>query len=109
MNRDLPKGVLAQWRRWCLHSEYALGAEGETVRAQYAALRTPIVFIAFSDDELMSARSTELLHGFYAGAPGAIKWITPHEIGVRHIGHFGFFRSAFENSLWREHLLPELK
>ena len=105
---DLPKGVLEQWRRWCLHPEYAVGAEGEAVRAQYAAMRTPIIFISFSDDELMSTRNTESLHGFYANAPRTMKWIAPHEIGVHRIGHFGFFRPTFENSLWREHLLPEL-
>jgi hypothetical protein len=26
----------------------------------------------------------------------------------RGIGHFGFFRAAYEASLWRQHLLPEL-
>jgi predicted alpha/beta hydrolase len=25
---DLPRGVMAQWRRWCLHPDYAAGAEG---------------------------------------------------------------------------------
>lgn len=42
---DLPKGVMQQWRRWCLNPEYAVGAEGESVRAQYAAVRTPVVYV----------------------------------------------------------------
>ena len=33
--------------------EYAVGAEGEDVRAEYAAVRAPIVSIS-SDDEMMS-------------------------------------------------------
>jgi predicted alpha/beta hydrolase len=37
-----------------------------------------------------------------------MKRIAPRDIGVRRIGHFGFFRAAFERSLWRPHLLPEL-
>jgi predicted alpha/beta hydrolase len=69
---DLPKGVIEQWRRWCLNPEYAVGAEGEAVRA----------------------RNTESIHGFYTGAT--------------RIGHFGFFRSAFEASLWHGLLLPEI-
>jgi predicted alpha/beta hydrolase len=105
---DLPKGVMAQWRRWCLDPEYAVGAEGDAVRAEYAAVRLPIVSLSFSDDEMMSARNTESIHGFYANAPRKMKRIAPRDIGARRIGHFGFFRAAFEPSLWRSHLLPEL-
>ena len=106
---DLPKDVMRQWRRWCLNPEYAVGAEGAEVRAQYAAVRTPIVSLSFHDDEFMSARNTESIHGFYVNAPRTMKRIAPREIGARRIGHFGFFRPAFEDSLWRAHLLPELR
>jgi predicted alpha/beta hydrolase len=68
---DLPKGVMQQWRRWCLNREYAVGVEGDAVRALYAAVRTPIVSLSFSDDEMMSLRNTESIHGFYSGAPRA--------------------------------------
>jgi predicted alpha/beta hydrolase len=104
---DLPKDVILQWRRWCLHPEYAL-SEGEAVRAQYAAVTTPIVSLSFPDDEFMSARNTESLHGWYVNAPRTMKRIAPQEIGVQRIGHFGFFRAAYERSLWQAHLLPEL-
>lgn len=105
---DLPKGVMQQWRRWCLDPEYAVGAEGGDMRSRYAAVRTPIVSLSFSDDEMMSLRNTESIHGFYSSAPRTMKRIAPQDIGARRIGHFGFFRSAFEGSLWRQHLLPEL-
>jgi predicted alpha/beta hydrolase len=106
---DLPKGVMAQWRRWCLNREYAVGAEGEAVRQEYADVRTPIVVLSFTDDEMMSARNTESLHGFYRNAPRTMKRLAPADVGVRRIGHFGFFRPTFEDSLWRRHLLPELQ
>jgi predicted alpha/beta hydrolase len=105
---DLPKGVMAQWRRWCLDPEYAVGAEGDAVRAQYAAVRAPIVSLSFSDDEMMSARNTESIHSFYTGAQRTMKRIAPRDVGVARIGHFGFFRAALESSLWRSHLQPEL-
>jgi predicted alpha/beta hydrolase len=104
---DLPKGVLEQWRRWCLHPEYAVG-DGEHVRRQYAEVRMPIVSLSFLDDELMSARNTESIHGFYVNAPRTMKRIAPQDIGARRIGHFGFFRREFSDALWRAHLLPEL-
>jgi len=105
---DLPKGVMAQWRRWCLDPHYSYGAESDEVRAQYAAVRTPIVSLSFSDDEMMSLRNTEALHGYYSGAPRRMKRLSPEEAGVPRIGHFGFFRPVFETTLWQRYLLPEL-
>lgn len=105
---DLPRGVMDQWRRWCLHPEYAVGAEGPAVRASFAAVTTPITSLSFIDDEFMSARNTASLHGFYENAPRTMKRISPQDVGARRIGHFGFFNARFEDSLWQIHLLPEL-
>jgi predicted alpha/beta hydrolase len=105
---DLPRGVIEQWRRWCLDPEYAVGAEGEAVRAQFASLRTPLTSLSFADDEYMSATNTRRLHECYGATPRTMKRIAPRDIGVGRIGHFGFFKERFQESLWREHLLPEL-
>lgn len=105
---DLPREVMLQWRRWCLHPQYAVGVEGEAVRDAYAAVRTPLVSLSFHDDEFMSARNTESIHGFYVNAPRVMKRLSAAEAGARRIGHFGFFRPGFEHSLWRVHVLPEL-
>lgn len=105
---DLPKDAMLQWRRWCLDRDYACGAEGAAVRAQYAAVRTPIVSLSFADDEMMSLRGTEAIHRQYANAPRTMRRIAPRDIGAKRIGHFGFFRARFEDALWRRFLLPEL-
>ena len=105
---DLPKGVMEQWRRWCLHPEYAVGVEGELARRLYEGVTTPIVSFSFTDDDFMSARNTESLHGFYSGAPRTMKRFAPADLGERSVGHFGFFRPEVAESLWRPQLLPEL-
>jgi predicted alpha/beta hydrolase len=97
---NLPKNVMAQWRRWCLRREYVVGAEGEHVRAAYASVRIPIVSISFTDDEMMSAEGVRSLHALYSSAPIEYRRIAPTDIGVPQIGHFGFFRPQFENTLW---------
>ncbi len=104
---DLPRGVIEQWRRWCLDREYAVGAEGEAARKLYAAVETPLTSLSFTDDEYMSERNIDSLHGFYTGAPRSMKRYAPADLGVRRVGHFGFFRSAHE-PLWRTELLPEI-
>lgn len=103
---DLPRGVMAQWRRWCLHPDYAAGAE-PGARELYAGVRTPIVSFSFTDDEFMSRRNVESIHGFYSGASVRLERIAPRDVGVPRIGHFGFFRPAFADTLWTR-LLPEL-
>lgn len=105
---DLPRGVMEQWRRWCLDPEYAVGAEGEWARARYAAVETPLVSLSFTDDEFMSARNVASLHGFYSRAPKVMTRLQPVDVGERKIGHFGFFRSRSAASLWEPYLLPIL-
>ena len=97
---DLPAGVMAQWRRWCLSPDYMMGEGGAGLRARYAGVRNPILSLSFTDDEFMSARNVESLHGFYAGAPREMRRLAPQDIGARAIGHFGFFRERFRTSLW---------
>ena len=105
---DLPLGVIQQWRRWCLHPEYVVGVEGEAMRAKYAAVCTPIESFSFTDDEYMSAQNTASIHGFYTHAPKTMRRFSPQEVNAPCIGHFGFFRDGFKNSLWQT-LLNGLK
>jgi predicted alpha/beta hydrolase len=104
---DLPRGVIRQWRSWCLHPEYLVGVLGDTMRARYAAFDRPITSLSFTDDELMSERNITSLHGFYAGSEVRLRRIDPAQVGVRRIGHFGFFR-AEHAPLWGRFLIPEL-
>jgi len=97
---DVPGAAMRQWRRWCLDPEYAVGAEGEAARAQFAAVETPIHSLSFTDDELMSERNTASLLGLYTRAPKTVVRLHPRDVGERRIGHFGFFRRRFETSLW---------
>ncbi len=106
---DLPAGVIRQWRRWCLHPEYLVGIEGDPMRRAFAEVQTPLTSLSFTDDEMMSARNTESLHGFYTAAPKQMRRIAPDEVGADRIGHFGFFRRAFAPTLWTDYLLPELE
>jgi len=104
---DLPAGAMRQWRRWCLHPEYAVGVEGERARVLYAAVTTPITSLSFTDDEYMSARNIEALHAQFTGAPRRMLRFAPSQLRVKRVGHFGFFLPRHA-ALWQELLLPEL-
>lgn len=97
---DLPRGVILQWRRWCLNPRYSVGAEGEPAARSYARVRFPVLALSITDDELMTLRGTESLVSFYSAAPRAVQRIAPADVQARRIGHFGFFREQFSASLW---------
>jgi predicted alpha/beta hydrolase len=97
---DVPAGVMQQWRSWCLDPEYMFGILPATVREHYATLELPLLSLSFTDDEYLSERNIRSLHGFYAGAARDMQRVSPAEIDVPAIGHFGFFRRRFETSLW---------
>jgi predicted alpha/beta hydrolase len=105
---DLPRGVIEQWRRWCLDPDYCVGAEGEAVRARFDAVTAPLTSLSFTDDEMMSAANTDSLHGFYRNAPRSMKRLMPLEHGLARVGHFGFFRPEIGRRLWASQLAPEL-
>jgi predicted alpha/beta hydrolase len=97
---DLPRGVILQWRRWCLDPRYHVGAEGAVVREQFEQVRFPVVALSITDDELMTERGTQVLVDCYANAPRRVERIAPADVKAQRIGHFGFFRDQFQSSLW---------
>jgi len=100
MGEDLPAGVALDWARWCRHPEYVVGALG--AHAGYARFRAPLRAVAASDDRYAPRAAVEALLRLYPSAQGEIRSVTPQEVGAQRIGHFGFFREPFRDTLWRE-------
>lgn len=64
------------------------------------AVRFPVLALSMADDELMTLRGTHNLVNLYANTERRVESISPAELKVRRIGHFGFFRDQFRQSLW---------
>lgn len=105
---DLPRGVMRQWRNWCINPQYCVGVEGPEMRKKFSEVSVPIVSISFTDDEMMSASNTNSLHSWYSGAAREMIRVSPKDFGLSRIGHFGFFRHAVKNTLWKQLILPQL-
>ena len=105
---NLPKGVIMQWRRWCLNKDYAVGVEGEVLRQRFAEVELPMTSLAFTDDEMMSLTNVEKLHAFFTGAEKKMLQIKPSDIEQKRIGHIGWHKQRFSN-LWQRYILPELQ
>jgi len=96
---DLPAGVAAEWAAWCRNPRYAPGALGSE---GYARFKAPIRSYWIADDRYAPRAATEAILREYPSARSELVAVDPAQYGGGKIGHFGFFRERFRNTLWRE-------
>jgi predicted alpha/beta hydrolase len=97
---DLPAGVALQWASWCRHPRYLVGALG--VEDAYSKIKIPIRAYAITDDPFAPLPAVEALRQLYPNAQWETRRVSPRDVGAKALGHFGFFRERFRDSLWRE-------
>jgi predicted alpha/beta hydrolase len=100
LGEDLPTGVMIEWARWCRNPRYLVGDLG--VEREYARFTAPIRLYAISDDRFAPERAVEELAVLYPSSKPEIRRVSPSDLNEKSIGHFGFFRERFRDSLWRE-------
>lgn len=89
---DLPKGVVAQWRKWSLSKNY-LFSDNQLNLTAYSAFTGQIDAVGFTDDIEFAPKacSEELLSNFPAASKN-LTIFTPAELNQKYIGHLGFFK-----------------
>jgi len=97
---DLPAGVAMEWATWCRHPRYVVGALGAD--ASYARVRMPLRSYAITDDAFAPLPAVRGLLALYPNAKTQLCALRPETLKEKSIGHFGFFRERFRDSLWRE-------
>jgi predicted alpha/beta hydrolase len=96
---SLPRGVFLQWRAWCLSpARFGSALDADMSDAGFAAVRTPLLSWGFGDDPIATPAAVDALLESYANER---RWSQPAELGVRAIGHHGFFAERHRDSLWR--------
>lgn len=101
LGQDVPAGVVLEWAKWGRRRDYLLGGDGAAWRERYRAVRVPIECVSLADDAYAPRPTVDALLAFYENAPREHRHIAPADIGTKKIGHFGFFRSNFRDTLWR--------
>jgi predicted alpha/beta hydrolase len=96
---DLPAGVAIEWASWCRNPRYAAGALGDEGYRRFSA---PIRSYWVADDGYAPRPAAEALLELYPAAPKELRPVLPSAHGGEKIGHFGFFRERFRETLWRE-------
>jgi len=96
IGEDVPGGVAADWARWCRSRRYLLDHVDGAPQA-FAAFRAPVDALAIDDDDYAPLTGVEV---YASHLPGArVEAITPAELGLSTLGHFGPFRPD-AHALW---------
>ncbi|MCB0842863.1 MAG: alpha/beta hydrolase [Bacteroidetes bacterium] len=103
---NLPKEVGRQWMRWVQQPHYLFDSvEGATEK--FASLTFPLISYSFDDDTTSPKNTIEALNVYYRNCELTYKHIYPDDIGVKSLGHFGFFREKCR-VLWDD-LIEEMR
>ena len=84
-----------------MHPDYLI-SEYPAARARYANFARPVLAYSFSDDRYAPARAVAALHSELVSARLSHRQLTPEQLGVATVGHFGFFRPQQGGALWDE-------
>lgn len=101
LGTQVPASVARQWADWGLTPDYFLATETKA-RARYAALHAPVLAYSFTDDPIAPERAVGKLLSLVTSAPVEHRRLHPRDLGVRSIGHLGFFRPEIGEPLWSE-------
>ncbi|MBK7792689.1 MAG: alpha/beta fold hydrolase [Betaproteobacteria bacterium] len=111
MLEDLPRGVALEWaaRRKPDFWWNVRGADGQPdvarideVLGRFRSIHASVLALRFEDDPFATVAATERVLGLYSGCTAEQRLVTRANAGGQKIGHFGFFRSRFRDTLWPE-------
>ena len=98
---DLPQGVFLEWARWVMTPDFIFGDATLTATRHFQTFKAPIRFVQIEDDAWTSDAAVRHLMAHWPQAAERSHWqATVAESGALHIGHLGFFRSEFRDTLW---------
>jgi hypothetical protein len=72
----------------------------KTLIQRFSAVTAPILAVSVADDEFGTVPAIERLLKYFHRSGRYHLRISPQVIGEERIGHFGFFHSRFEKTLW---------
>jgi predicted alpha/beta hydrolase len=88
---------MVEWANWCNNPN---GLFGMFPDCNYRKLRVPLLSFSFSDDWHCPNRAVQELLNHFANALVTWYHIRPAEIGVKRVGHSGFFDTRMKTILW---------
>jgi predicted alpha/beta hydrolase len=100
---NLPKGVALQWRMWCINPNYFDDHfKKSSTKLFFDKFLIPIKSIQIDDDPIANEITANKLLGYFKNAKIEVETISPQKMGIRKMGHAGFFSRKFKDTLWKK-------
>jgi predicted alpha/beta hydrolase len=97
-----------QFRKWCINPNYFIPDFAERkINLYFDQITIPFKAIQITDDPIANPITFNKILAYYKNAPITIEKISPASVGVKKIGHSGFFSRKFKDTLWKN-LLKDL-
>ncbi|PWE40561.1 alpha/beta hydrolase [Pseudomonas prosekii] len=100
---DTPAGVVRDWSTPTARYEKRPSGRqmfAKSGRLPFANVTANILAISISDDPYGTVAAIERLLGYFSGSTTTHLRIEPKDIGEAEVGHFAFFRSRYQATLW---------
>lgn len=105
LGEDLPKEVAREFASWGNNKRYNLDfIEKNSDYNHFEALSFPMCLVNFSDDEWSTENSIDDIANLYTNCDIERKYINPTDLGLKKVGHMGFFNSRCKQTLWTSSL-----
>ena len=96
---DTPAGVVRDWSTPTARYEKRPSGQDSHVRA-FGRVTAKTLAISITDDPYGTIPAIERLLGYFTQSTNTHLRIAPEDIGQTEVGHFAFFRSAYQATLW---------
>ena len=103
---DLPKNMALEWQKWCCSKNY-LFDHHPNAEQKYNAIHCSLVSFSTENDNYAPKSAVDWLTDKYVNALTQRKHLIPKDLGLKNIGHFGFFRS--KNTIIWDMFLKEIE
>lgn len=100
IGQPIPSSCFRDWTRWCGMRNYFFDDPNLPETSRFTKVRLPILAIGLTDDRWATPRGISDFAGRHPNASVEQRWFSPEDGGGAPIGHLGFFRSHFAETLW---------
>lgn len=99
---DLPHGVARDWSSMGPRFETSVTSliDSDNLSMRHAATHAQLLAISLTDDPFGTEAAVSRLLGYYRNVDQTHLRIAPENVETTKIGHFAFFHSRFQRTLW---------
>jgi predicted alpha/beta hydrolase len=99
---NTPPGIARDTMRFSRSPHFFCDAAGRPLRPFNDRLRAPLRLVTFSDDRIVPPGAEIDLDSYYPQAISRADRLTPEQLGVKAVDHFGFFRKQMPRTAWAD-------